>query len=86
MFADFRAHCAYLDIETTGMGSGDQVTTIALYDAASRPVAGRVLGGDADPWEQVAQVAIAADGRFAATTHIGVRPVCPCSSGINSRG
>ena len=32
LFADFRARCAYLDIETTGMESYDIVTTIALYD------------------------------------------------------
>jgi hypothetical protein len=32
LFGDFRSSTAYLDIETTGMGSGDVVTTIALYD------------------------------------------------------
>lgn len=32
LFSDFRAHCAYLDIETTGMDLHDVVTTIALYD------------------------------------------------------
>jgi len=32
LFADFRAHCAYLDIETTGMSATAVVTTIALYD------------------------------------------------------
>ena len=32
LFADFRDHCAYLDIETTGMDAHDVVTTIALYD------------------------------------------------------
>jgi uncharacterized protein YprB with RNaseH-like and TPR domain len=31
LFADFRARCAYLDIETTGMDAWDQITTIALY-------------------------------------------------------
>lgn len=32
MFRDFRSSCAYLDIETTGLGSfGDHITTIALY-------------------------------------------------------
>ena len=35
LFADFRASCAYLDIETTGMGPADTVTTIALYDGRS---------------------------------------------------
>jgi uncharacterized protein YprB with RNaseH-like and TPR domain len=32
LFADFRDRCAYLDIETTGMGPTAHVTTIALYD------------------------------------------------------
>jgi uncharacterized protein YprB with RNaseH-like and TPR domain len=32
LFRDFRDCCAYLDIETTGMGKRDQITTIALYD------------------------------------------------------
>jgi uncharacterized protein YprB with RNaseH-like and TPR domain len=32
LFADFRDRSAYLDIETTGMGPGAYVTTIALYD------------------------------------------------------
>lgn len=32
LFHDFRASCAYLDIETTGMSAGDHITTIALYD------------------------------------------------------
>jgi uncharacterized protein len=32
LFGDFRAQVAFLDIETTGMGPGDHVTTIALYD------------------------------------------------------
>jgi uncharacterized protein YprB with RNaseH-like and TPR domain len=32
LFADFRDACAYLDIETTGMGPAASVTTIALYD------------------------------------------------------
>src|SRR5262249_19181600 len=31
LFRDFRACCAYLDIETTGMAANDQITTIALY-------------------------------------------------------
>jgi uncharacterized protein YprB with RNaseH-like and TPR domain len=35
LFADFRASCAYLDIETTGMGPADVITTIALYDGRS---------------------------------------------------
>lgn len=35
LFADFRGSCAYLDIETTGMGhEGDHVTTIAVYDGS----------------------------------------------------
>jgi uncharacterized protein YprB with RNaseH-like and TPR domain len=33
LFSDFRSSCAYLDIETTGMGHfGDHITSIALYD------------------------------------------------------
>jgi uncharacterized protein len=32
LFGDFRAHCAYLDIETTGMSAADTITTVALYD------------------------------------------------------
>jgi uncharacterized protein YprB with RNaseH-like and TPR domain len=32
LFSDFREHCAYLDIETTGMSDAASVTTIALYD------------------------------------------------------
>jgi uncharacterized protein YprB with RNaseH-like and TPR domain len=32
LFPDFRRLVAYLDIETTGLGSRDQITTIALYD------------------------------------------------------
>lgn len=35
LFADFRDRCAYLDVETTGMGPADVVTTIALYDGRS---------------------------------------------------
>ncbi len=35
MFADFRGRVAYLDIETTGLGFGDGITTIALYDGTS---------------------------------------------------
>jgi uncharacterized protein YprB with RNaseH-like and TPR domain len=35
LFGDFRGHCAYLDIETTGLGASDHVTTIALYDGRS---------------------------------------------------
>jgi uncharacterized protein YprB with RNaseH-like and TPR domain len=35
LFGDFRDSCAYLDIETTGMGDGDYITTIALYDGRS---------------------------------------------------
>ncbi|MBI4553643.1 MAG: ribonuclease H-like domain-containing protein [Candidatus Latescibacteria bacterium] len=36
LFADFRDHIAYVDIETTGMGSWeDYITTIALYDGRS---------------------------------------------------
>jgi uncharacterized protein YprB with RNaseH-like and TPR domain len=34
-FADFRHRAAYLDIETTGMGPGTGITTIALYDGTS---------------------------------------------------
>src|SRR5262249_39735320 len=33
LFDTFRSSCAYLDIETTGLGGpGDHITTIALYD------------------------------------------------------
>jgi uncharacterized protein YprB with RNaseH-like and TPR domain len=33
LFKDFQHCCAYLDIETTGLGSpGDYITTIAVYD------------------------------------------------------
>jgi uncharacterized protein YprB with RNaseH-like and TPR domain len=32
LFPDFRRSVAYLDIETTGLGSRDDITTIALYD------------------------------------------------------
>jgi uncharacterized protein len=32
LFSDFRHSCAYIDIETTGMGWSDHITTIALYD------------------------------------------------------
>jgi len=36
MFPEFRHSVAYLDIETTGLGSpGDYITTIALYDGGS---------------------------------------------------
>jgi uncharacterized protein YprB with RNaseH-like and TPR domain len=35
LFGDFRDSCAYLDIETTGMGDSDHITTIALYDGRS---------------------------------------------------
>jgi uncharacterized protein YprB with RNaseH-like and TPR domain len=32
LFADYRDSCAFLDIETTGLGWSDTITTIALYD------------------------------------------------------
>lgn len=32
LFPHFRANTAYLDIETTGLGDGADITTIALYD------------------------------------------------------
>jgi uncharacterized protein YprB with RNaseH-like and TPR domain len=33
LFPDFRGRCAYLDIETTGLGSvGDHITTVTIYD------------------------------------------------------
>ncbi|HXG66173.1 MAG TPA: ribonuclease H-like domain-containing protein, partial [Blastocatellia bacterium] len=35
LFADFRHSIAYLDIETTGLGYGDHITTIAIYDGQS---------------------------------------------------
>ena len=34
-FPDFRHSIAYLDIETTGLGSGNSITTVAVYDGAS---------------------------------------------------
>jgi uncharacterized protein YprB with RNaseH-like and TPR domain len=45
LYSDFRAGVAYLDIETTGLESYDQVTTIALYDGRTvrTYVAGRNL-------------------------------------------
>jgi uncharacterized protein YprB with RNaseH-like and TPR domain len=55
LFGDFRAHCAYLDIETTGMDYSDSVTTIALYDGRSvrTYIQGRNLGDfvrDVEPY------------------------------------
>jgi len=35
IFPDFRRSIAYLDIETTGLGYSDSITTIALYDGQS---------------------------------------------------
>jgi uncharacterized protein YprB with RNaseH-like and TPR domain len=35
LFHDFRASCAYLDIETTGLLGQGHITTIALYDGRS---------------------------------------------------
>lgn len=35
LFSDFRESVAYLDIETTGLGYGDSITTIAIYDGSS---------------------------------------------------
>src|SRR5262249_51543513 len=36
LFPDFRDRCAFLDIETTGLGGpGDYVTAVALYDGAT---------------------------------------------------
>lgn len=35
VFPDFRHSIAYLDIETTGLGYGDNITTIAVYDGES---------------------------------------------------
>ncbi len=32
LFPEFRNSCAYIDIETTGLSSSSQITTIALYD------------------------------------------------------
>ncbi len=46
LFADFRGRCAYLDIETTGMGPGAYVTAIALYDG--RTVRSYVHGRNLD--------------------------------------
>jgi uncharacterized protein len=33
-FPDFRSTIAYLDIETTGLGTADAITTIAIYDGS----------------------------------------------------
>src|SRR6185503_9998921 len=33
--SDFRRSIAYLDIETTGLGYGDMITTIAIYDGSN---------------------------------------------------
>jgi uncharacterized protein YprB with RNaseH-like and TPR domain len=46
LFADFRDRCAYLDIETTGMGPSHYVTAIALYDG--RTVRSYVHGRNLD--------------------------------------
>src|SRR5215212_5770824 len=35
LYGDFRDACAFLDIETTGMGPFAEVTTVALYDGRS---------------------------------------------------
>jgi uncharacterized protein YprB with RNaseH-like and TPR domain len=35
LFPDFRRAVAYLDIETTGLGHGDSITTIVVYDGQS---------------------------------------------------
>ena len=35
LFPDFRRRIAYLDIETTGLGYGDSITTIVIYDGLS---------------------------------------------------
>lgn len=35
VFPDFRHSIAYLDIETTGLGYGDSITTISVYDGRS---------------------------------------------------
>ena len=44
LFPDFRGSCAYLDIETTGLGQyGDHITTIALYDGEYLRVTEAVL-------------------------------------------
>jgi uncharacterized protein YprB with RNaseH-like and TPR domain len=50
LFHDFRASCAYLDIETTGLSAGtDYVTTIALYDG--RRLRTYVLGANLDDFQ-----------------------------------
>jgi uncharacterized protein YprB with RNaseH-like and TPR domain len=46
LFHDFRCSCAYLDIETTGLGPGDYVTAVALYDG--RRLRSYVLGHNLD--------------------------------------
>lgn len=35
LFPEFRREIAYLDIETTGLGYGDSITTIVVYDGQS---------------------------------------------------
>jgi uncharacterized protein YprB with RNaseH-like and TPR domain len=50
LFHDFRSSCAYLDIETTGLGRADAITTIALYDG--RRLRTYVRGDNLDAFPQ----------------------------------
>ena len=53
LFGDFRAGCAYLDVETTGMSYSAVVTTIALYDG--RQVRTYVRGDNLDEFARDVQ-------------------------------
>jgi uncharacterized protein YprB with RNaseH-like and TPR domain len=50
LFHDFRGSCAYLDIETTGLGMADAITTICLYDG--RRLRSYVRGNNLDAFPQ----------------------------------
>ena len=50
LLGEFRSAVAYLDIETTGLGSYDQITTIALYDG--RQIRHYIHGRNLDQFKQ----------------------------------
>ena len=51
LFPEFRESTAYLDIETTGLGSpGDHITTIALYDGQA--IRHYICGQNLDDFER----------------------------------